>query len=256
MLRPETTDYANKRKTEAQVSAGKLRDELDDKLAHAREAVEEREARVRRDARIRIDLPDPGVAASRRLAEFRDVRGRGHILQGPERVALVGRNGIGKTQLLEMLLRPGTWARSDLTAVQHTDRIGHLPQRLDHMVDACSVLDAVRAAAPGTPPGELRAQLARSLFRGDTTHRLVGDLSGDERFRVALATLLLADPPHQLLVLDEPTNNLDLTSVDELVDALDAYTGGLIVVTHDDAFLDRLGIDTVLTLDQDGISIS
>src|SRR5690606_32334461 len=103
--------------------------------------------------------------------------------------------------------------------------------------------------APQTPPGEVRANLARFLFRADTIHRRVGDLSGGERFRVALARLLLADPPNQLLVLDEPTNNLDLDSIDELVSALDAYHGALVVVSHDDAFLARLRIDTWIDLD-------
>ena len=77
-------------------------------------------------------------------------------------------------------------------------------------------------------------------------------LSGGERFRVALARLLLADPPAQLLVLDEPTNNLDITSVEQLAEALDAYRGALIVVSHDFGFLRRIGIDTVLELTGDG----
>src|SRR5699024_10534164 len=81
----------------------------------------------------------------------------------------------------------------------------------------------------------------------------IGTLSGGERFRVALARLLLSEPPHQLLVLDEPTNNLDLDSVNQLVDALSTYRGGLIVVSHDDAFLKRLNITTWLTRNADGL---
>nr|MBP8920401.1 ABC-F family ATP-binding cassette domain-containing protein [Micropruina sp.] len=106
------------------------------------------------------------------------------------------------------------------------------------------------------PVARVRGQLARFLFRGDTVERSVGELSGGERFRVALARLLLADPPNQLLVLDEPTNNLDLRSVDELVDALAGYRGGLLVVSHDNAFLARLGIDTWLRLGDDGLSVA
>ncbi len=249
----------NNRKQEAQVSAGKLRGELDAKVEAAQAVVDAQAARVRRDVRIAIDLPDPGVPVGRRLAELRDGRGRGLVLQGPERVALTGRNGVGKTRLLEQLVGPGTIGHGavghgGVRAVRHTDRIGYLPQRLDQLDDDSTILDAVRASAPGVPPARLRAGLARFLFRGDVIHRRVGDLSGGERFRVALARLLLADPPTQLLVLDEPTNNLDLHSVDELVDALEAYRGGLVVVSHDDAFLSQLDIDTWLTLDADGLS--
>ena len=73
-------------------------------------------------------------------------------------------------------------------------------------------------------------------------------LSGGERFRVALARLLLADPPPQLLILDEPTNNLDLETVDQLLDALHSYRGAVLVVSHDDAFLRRLKPDLVVEL--------
>lgn len=243
----------NNRKQEAQVSAGKLRGQLDASVDAAKDAVAEREQRVRRDATIAITLPDPDVPSGRRLAELRDDRGHSIIVQGPERVALTGRNGIGKTRLLEALIRPDAPQGRGCSARPYTDRIGYLPQRLDHLDDQATILDTLRRAAPSIPDGELRAGLARFLFRGDVVDRPVGVLSGGERFRVALATLLLADPPNQLLVLDEPTNNLDLHSVDELVDALAAYRGGLLVVSHDDAFLDRLGIDTWIVMDERGL---
>ena len=245
----------NQRKTEAQVSAGKLRGELDARVEAARVTVDERAARVRRDARIRIDLPDPGVPAGRRLAELVDPGGPTVVVQGPERVALTGPNGIGKTRLLRSLVE-GVGGTGGVHAVRHTERIGYLPQRLDQLDDRASLVDTVREAAPDVPVARVRGQLARFLFRGDTVERSVGELSGGERFRVALARLLLADPPNQLLVLDEPTNNLDLRSVDELVDALAGYRGGLLVVSHDNAFLARLGIDIWLRLGDDGLSVA
>lgn len=243
----------NQRKTEAQVSAGKLRNQHDEKVETARRAADAQAERVRSDTRIKVDLPDPGVPSARRLAELHDDRGTTIHLLGRERLALTGRNGVGKTRLLETLVR-GEDASDNVWTVRHADRIGYLPQRLDHLPDDLSILQAVQVAAPRTPPGDLRANLARFLFRADTVHRRVGDVSGGERFRVALATLLLANPPHQLLVLDEPTNNPDLHSIDELVSALDSYRGGLIVVSHDDAFLERVRIDTWVTLDRYGLS--
>ena len=133
-----------------------------------------------------------------------------------------------------------------------TDRVGYLPQRLDGLLEDASAVDNVQAVAPGMETGAIRNQLARLLLRGAGADRPVASLSGGERFRVSLATLLLADPPAQLLVLDEPTNNLDIASVEQLAQALDGYRGALLVVSHDHAFLERLGIDTVLELDAAG----
>lgn len=259
------TDFENRRRpkivmkqraTEAQVSAGKLRGEMTDKVDDAQQAVRDSTERVRDDSLIRISLPDPELPAGRQLAELSD-RHHTLYLQGRERLALVGANGIGKTRLLEQLVFGDTEPSCrQATAIRHTDRIGYLPQRLDHLDETASILDVVRHAAPTLVPGVLRAQLARFLFRGDTIHQVVETLSGGERFRVALACLLLADPPNQLLILDEPTNNLDLATVEILVEALDAYRGGLIVVSHDDEFLSRLHIDTWLTLNHDGLSRS
>jgi ATPase subunit of ABC transporter with duplicated ATPase domains len=263
------TDYLNKRmpkivmngkKSKAQVSAGKLRTELEHKVQSAQSALDTADARVREDVHIHVDLRDPDVANGRRIAELYDGH-RSFMLQGPERIALVGPNGVGKTTLLEALVhgadeRPGRTGAVLLTdrvgAVLLTDRVGYLPQRLDGLDDTGTVLENVQSAAPSVAPGIIRNQLARFLLRGATVERLVGSLSGGERFRVAIARLLLADPPPQLLVLDEPTNNLDLRSIDQLVDALRAYGGAIIVVSHDDAFLARLDLTRTLVLDRTG----
>ncbi|WP_455710040.1 ATP-binding cassette domain-containing protein [Nocardiopsis dassonvillei] len=228
-----------------------MRSTLDDKVQAAQAAVDAADARVREDEHIRLTLPDPDVPRGRRLAEFH-AEGRTVVVQGPERVALVGPNGAGKSTLLQQLVHGGDPVPGRAHGTLLTDRVGYLPQRLDGLDDAASALENVRAVAPGTPPGEVRNQLARLLLRGDGVDRPVATLSGGERFRVCLATLLLAEPPAQLLVLDEPTNNLDTSSVEQLAEALDAYRGALLVVSHDHGFLRRIGIDTVLEIDREG----
>jgi ATPase subunit of ABC transporter with duplicated ATPase domains len=105
------------------------------------------------------------------------------------------------------------------------------------------VLAAVSRLAPAADDNRLRAELARFLLDADTVGRPVGTLSGGERFRATLAALLLSEPPPQLLILDEPTNSLDLDSVRQLVAALQAYRGALLVSSHDQAFLEEVGLD-------------
>ncbi|WP_433526919.1 ABC-F family ATP-binding cassette domain-containing protein [Nocardia pseudovaccinii] len=238
---------AGNRASKAQASAGAMRTALDAKVLAAQDVLDSAAARVRREEHIHLELPDPDVPRSRRIAELSD-GDRSVVIQGPERVALVGPNGAGKSTLLENLLHGRHPERGTLL----TDRVGYLPQRLDDLDEQTSALDNVHSVASTIPSATIRNQLARLLLRGSSVERPVSTLSGGERFRVSLARLLLADPPAQLLILDEPTNNLDIGSVEQLVEALAAYRGALLVVSHDYPFLRRLGIDTVIELASDG----
>ena len=135
--------------------------------------------------------------------------------------------------------------------------VGYLPQRLDILDESLTVVENVRAAAPAASVNEVRASLARFLFRGTRADQVAGTLSGGERFRAVLAALLLAQPAPQLLLLDEPTNNLDLASVRQLAQALEAYRGAVIVASHDLPFLRSIGITRWLRLDRDiGLTVT
>ncbi|WP_443093431.1 ATP-binding cassette domain-containing protein [Gordonia spumicola] len=195
-----------------------------------------------------MELPDPALPRSRRIAEFRGGAAGDIVIAGPERVAIVGPNGSGKTTLLRQLVSGSPTASCTLL----TDRFGYLPQRLDGLDDAASAVQNVQAVAPDSEPGDVRNRLARLLIRGAAADRPVSTLSGGERFRVSLATLLFAQPPSHVLIVDEPTNNLDVASVEHLAEALDAYRGALIVVSHDNDFLRRIGIDTVIEMGPEG----
>jgi ATPase subunit of ABC transporter with duplicated ATPase domains len=217
-----TAQYMKRR---AQVSGGRQRGVLADRVEAARTALGDAEARLRDDDVIRIDLPATAVPNGRVVLDL-----DGLVVRGPERIAVRGRNGAGKTTLLGRI--------ADGAQVP----VGYLPQRLDLLDPGRSVLDNLRVVAPAATPHEVRAQLARFLLRGERVDQRVATLSGGERFRATLACLLLADPSPQLLLVDEPTNNLDLDSVAQLVAALRAYRGALVAVSHDDAFLAELAL--------------
>ncbi|MFT4040855.1 MAG: ATP-binding cassette domain-containing protein [Thermomicrobiales bacterium] len=235
----------------AQTSAGALRGTLDDKVQAAQTALEEADARVRDDAHIRLILPDPDVPRGKRIAAFTD-GDREILLQGPQRVALVGANGTGKTTLLDQLTSGAAPVPGRPHGRLFTTRVGYLRQRLDALDDDASAVANVQAVAPTMAAAEIRNQLARLLLVGDSVDRPVRTLSGGERFSVALARLLLAEPPPQLLIFDEPTNNLDIGRVAQLAEALDAYRGALLVVSHDYPFLERITVSTVIEIGRDG----
>lgn len=237
---------AGEKKRSAQESGDKLRGLHEERLNEARERREEAADAIRNDAEIRVSLPHTAVPAGRTVLSVTELRpsfgklkeGDLHV-QGPERIALVGRNGAGKTTLLRTL----TGELAPLSGEVRTSvPLRFLPQRLDVLDDGLSVAANVARLAPGLTDNHIRSQLARFLFKGARAEQLAGTLSGGERFRAALAAMMLAAPAPQLLMLDEPTNNLDLASVRQLTGALESYEGALLIASHDLTFLESVGV--------------
>ncbi|MER6461285.1 ABC-F family ATP-binding cassette domain-containing protein [Streptomyces sp. NPDC001288] len=234
------------RRRAAQESAGKHRIMHEERLSEARERLDEAVEAVRDDDEIRVDLPHTAVPPGRNVLTLENLelahgsRVRGILdLRGPERIALVGRNGAGKTTLLRTIA--GELAPVAGEAHAHVP-LRFLPQRLDVLDGELTVAENVARFAPGATNNRVRARLARFLFRGARADQRAATLSGGERFRATLAALLLAEPAPQLLMLDEPTNNLDMASVRQLTSALESYQGALIVASHDLPFLESAGI--------------
>jgi ATPase subunit of ABC transporter with duplicated ATPase domains len=263
---PRIVAYARKRA--AQETAGRSRELHRERLAAAQSRLAEAEEAVRDDDTIRISLPGTAVPAGRTMLTVRGLDGPWHPVRaaspaqdpveaaslaeldvrGPERIALTGPNGAGKTTLLRAM---ASVAVLDGVTVRRSGAVGYLPQRLDVLDDALTVASNVRAAAPAASVNEVRAGLARFLFRGARADQVAGTLSGGERFRAVLAALLLAQPPPQLLLLDEPTNSLDMASARQLSQALSCYQGALVVASHDVPFLRSIGITRWLRLGGD-----
>jgi ATPase subunit of ABC transporter with duplicated ATPase domains len=242
------------RKRAAQESAGKHRIMHEEKLAEARERLDEAVDAVRDDDEIRVDLPYTAMPPGRTVLTLLDLRLRygarvdgGFDLRGPERVALIGRNGAGKTTLLRTITGELAPESGEVTA--HVP-LRFLPQRLDVLDGELTVVENVARFAPAATNNRVRARLARFLFRGARADQKAATLSGGELFRAALAALMLAEPAPQLLMLDEPTNNLDMASVRQLTTALESYEGALIVASHDLPFLESIGITRWLLLEE------
>ena len=169
-----------------------------------------------------------------------------------DRIALLGRNGQGKSTLSKLIAERLPAMEGKVTRANKL-RIGYFAQhQLDELHADETPLDHVRRLRPEEAPAKLRARLAGFGLTADQADIVAARLSGGQRARL---TLLLAtiDSPH-LLILDEPTNHLDIESREALVEALTAYTGAVILVSHDMHLLSHVA-DTLWLVDQGGVSV-
>ena len=155
-----------------------------------------------------------------------------------EKVALVGRNGEGKTTLMRVIMKELDPMAGD-SKIGHNVNIGYYAQNQEDILDKeDTVFGTLDRIAVGDIRLKLRDILGAFLFKGEDIDKKVAVLSGGERARLAMAKLMLR--PYNLLALDEPTNHMDIRSKDILKQALKAYDGTLIIVSHDRDFLDGL----------------
>jgi ATP-binding cassette subfamily F protein 3 len=161
-------------------------------------------------------------------------------------LGIIGPNGSGKTTFLKTILNKVPPLAGEVrwgTKVQ----VGYYAQQLDDLDDRNEIIMELRRVAPSTATaGELRSFLAKFLFTGDDVYKHVRELSGGEKGRLALAKLIYSRV--NVLVLDEPTNHLDIPSREALEEALSAYEGTIVTISHDRYFLDRVATQ-ILALD-------
>jgi ATPase subunit of ABC transporter with duplicated ATPase domains len=223
--------------------------------AEASAAVDAARARIEVLQPFRVALPSTHLAAQKSVLRLAHVTA-GHdpaapvlcdfsfAVTGPERVAIAGANGAGKSTLLSVIagdLQPCSGE------VRVFTRLTLLDQRVRLLDPAGSIRENFLRLNAGASENACRAALAQFMFREDAALQRVGSLSGGQILRAGLACVLGHDPP-PLLLLDEPTNHLDIEAIEAVEAGLRAYDGALLLVSHDEAFLDALGVTRRLTL--------
>ncbi|MBK1698767.1 ABC-F family ATP-binding cassette domain-containing protein [Rhodovibrio salinarum] len=228
------------------------------KVSEAREKVEVVEP-------LTMEIAPTGLPRSRTVLRLEGVSGgpdpdrpiirnRSLVMTGPERIAVTGPNGSGKTTLLNLVA--GRRA-PDAGTIRREVATAYLDQDVGFLVPELSLRESFCRLNPEANETECRAALARFRFRSDEALRLINSLSGGERLRAGLACTIGRSEPPALLILDEPTNHLDLDGIEALEAALTSYDGALLLVSHDEAFLDRLRIDRRVSLgEQPGSFVS
>jgi ATPase subunit of ABC transporter with duplicated ATPase domains len=219
-------------------------------LAEANEAISEARKQIEVLAPFSVKLATTGLHAGKVVLRASGVTG-GYATDapvirdfdlgmiGPERVALVGRNGVGKSTALKILTGalPVSAGRVELGGA-----VAVLDQHVSLLNLDESVLDNFRRINPESSTNDGRAVLAAFKFRNDAALQKVGTLSGGEMLRAGLACVVGGVRPPMLLVLDEPTNHLDIEAIEVVEAGLRAFDGALLVVSHDQAFLDAIGV--------------
>ena len=243
------------RKRQAQISGGKLdsaaRERSETAIGEAHQALSE----VKIERVMYADLVGSQIPAQKLVAEARrfNVRFKDWVYRedlnftwrGNVRIALQGANGSGKSTLLKALFGDvfetrGQLRRGDLVTL-------YLDQRCSFLDDRKSVLENVCAVSSASE-SELRNGLAKLLFAKETVFQRVSELSGGERLRAALARGLLSTNKPELMMLDEPTNNLDLMNVRFLEQVVSDFRGAIVVISHDTDFMANCGVSQELVV--------
>ena len=161
-------------------------------------------------------------------------------ITGPDRVAITGPNGCGKSTLIKLI-------RNQIIPISGEIKIGvkniaYLDQEVSFLDKNLSLVDNYLKLNPNSQTIDAYAALAKFKFRNIAAEKLVKHLSGGEKMRAGLAISLLCSNPPQLIILDEPTNHLDLKSICAIEQALSAYQGAILAVSHDEMFLENIGV--------------
>ena len=245
-------------------SVEKLRRSNDEKVIRQRVQLERRMQKIQEElpelpqelVRIKLNLPTPAHIGSMPLIVKNLSKSYGDklvledvsfsIVRG-QRIALIGHNGAGKSTLIKSvlgLIGPDTGE----IILDEKVKIGYYSQEMENFDQSLTLFETLQRRTRATD-GQIRSFLARFMFSGDRFRQSVGSLSGGEKTRLSIATLMLED--YNFLILDEPTTYLDVLSQRVILEALKAYAGAILVVSHTPEFLSELKPEKALLLPEE-----
>ena len=245
----------------AQGTMARIKGVQESRLLDAQLQTQSLKAKIKERNLIQIDIPDTTLHLKKEVLEIEDFNFRyagstdflysksiSFRMAGPKRVRITGPNGAGKSTLIHLLLQsvaePGELSLGECKGLIQlkTNRVAYLDQNLGLLGDGQdSLLAHFSKTTPHLSQSERRIRLGRFLFNQSNQLKRISDLSGGERMRAALACTLFSEIPPELLILDEPTNNMDMDSIEQIESALSHFNGAIIIISHDSGFLMNMG---------------
>ncbi len=249
--------WANSMKGKSEQTQARNKGQADKMLDQAQTALAEiAQQRIHQET-IKVSLPQTRVPASKIVLDIQDLcfsyPGGSLLLDhfslriaGPERVAIQGPNGCGKSTLAQLIM-------GQLHALSGSLKLGvshytYLDQNASLLDPEKTLLEAVLEKNQDFTTQDAHSALAQFLFPNKKAHKKIADLSGGEKIRAALVLCLLAKQAPQLIILDEPSNHLDLSSIEALEAILQSYQGAMMIISHDQHFIDQLKVDRCICL--------
>src|SRR3989338_10820739 len=245
-------------KETSETTSSRLQEQHAKRIEGAVNNLEQAKEKISPENQINVDLSGTIVPTGKLIVEIKDVSfsyddGKklfqkfNLILHGPVRLALNGPNGSGKTTLIKLILNEIKPLSGEISL--GVEKLAYLDQSVAILNKDKTLVENLKSFS-GLDDNLARKWLARFLFRGQDVFKKADVLSGGERMRAALACILAGDKPPKLLVLDEPTNNLDLNSIEQIESALLNFRGSLVVISNDKNFLKNIGIKEEINLPQ------
>lgn len=248
---------ANRLQSKAEKSGAKLKDTHTEKMSEISQSMSEIRKKIPDTKSMKVDFNTSALHTGKILVDVKGLKyhhdsltlwdeGLNFQIKSGDRIAIQGKNGSGKTTLLKLItgeLHPkeGKMFKADFSFV-------YLDQEYSIIKNELSVLEQIQKYNNGFEGHEIKTILNRFLFPYETWDKSCSKLSGGEKMKLALSCLMVSANTPDMLILDEPTNNIDINNIEILTSTIKDYGGTLIVVSHDEYFLEQIGINSTIHL--------